>query len=68
MNFTSVALLAIASMLATATIAQDGNGHGPPYKAPIIVAPRMPVPMPTSPTGTVHKFFQPNSGLAPATR
>jgi hypothetical protein len=67
MNFTSVTLLAMASMLTTAAIAQDGGGHGPPH-APIIVVPQMPVPMPTSPTGTVQKFFQPKSGLAPATR
>jgi hypothetical protein len=62
MNFPSVTLLAMASMLTTAAIAQDGNGHGPPH-APVIVVPRMPVPMPTSPTGTVQKFFQPKSEL-----
>jgi hypothetical protein len=69
MNFTSVTLLALASMLTTAAIAQDGGGHGPPH-APIIAIPQMPVPMPipTSPTGTVQKFFQSQSGLAPATR
>jgi hypothetical protein len=64
MNFTSVTLLAMASMLTTAAIAQDGGGHGPPH-APIIAIPQMPVPMPipTSPTGTVQKFFQPKSEL-----
>jgi len=67
MNFTSVTLLAMASMLTTAAIAQDGGGHGPPH-APIIVVPQMPVPMPTSPTGTVQKFFQPKSELVSPTK
>ena len=64
MRFASVTLLAMTSILTTAAIAQDGNGHGPP-KAPIIAIPQMPVPMPipTSPTGTVQKYFLPKSEL-----
>lgn len=61
-----VTLLAMTSAVATVAIAQDGDGHGPP-RSPIIVMPRMPVPLPASPTGPLRKFFQPKPGLTSLT-
>jgi hypothetical protein len=64
MKLTGITLLAMASTVTSVALAQDGTAHGPP-KAPIIAIPQMPVPMPipTSPTGTVQKYFLPKSEL-----
>ena len=67
MKYAGLTLLLMASTAATVAFAQDGAGHGPPYM-PIIIMPRMPVPIPSMPTGSVQKFFQPQSELASITK
>jgi hypothetical protein len=67
MKYAGLTLLVMASTAATFGFAQDGAGHGPP-KSPIIIMPRMPVPIPGMPTGSVQKFFQPQSELASMTK
>jgi hypothetical protein len=62
MKYAGITLLLMASTAATFAHAQDGAGHGPPRPMTIIV-PRMPVPIPSMPTGSVQKFFQPQSEL-----
>ena len=65
MKLAIAAILVMASAVSTVAFAQDGTAHGPPkVLAPIVGVPRMPVPTPASPTGTVQKFFQPASELA----
>src|SRR5262245_27222010 len=66
MRFVILTLLAMTSVT-TVAIAQDGNGHGPP-KSPIVVMPRIPVPMPATSTTGGKKFFQPASELALLTK
>jgi hypothetical protein len=67
MKYAGLTLLVMASTAATFAHGQDGAGHGPP-RAPIIVMPQLPVPIPGMPTGSVQKFFQPQSELASMTK
>jgi hypothetical protein len=68
MKYAGITLLVIASTAATLAFAQDGAGHGPPKSSSIIIVPRLPVPIPGMPTGSVQKFFQTQSEFASMTK
>jgi hypothetical protein len=67
MRFAIVGLMFMTSTVTAVAVAQEGGGNGPP-RLEIIVMPRLPVPIPTLPTGTVGKFFQPRSESGLMTR
>ena len=57
MRYAMVTLLIITSTVATAALAQDGAGQGPPYI--IIAMPQLPVPTTSGSTVSVPKLVPP---------
>jgi hypothetical protein len=61
-----MATLLIATLTgATAALAQDGGGRGPPN---IIIIMPQPIPLPTPSSSTAPKLVPPQQGSAPMTR
>jgi len=67
MRYAMATVLIVTSTVATAALAQDGGGRGPPDI--IIIMPQpLPVPTPSSPTAPVSKLAPPQQRSAPLTR
>jgi hypothetical protein len=68
MKFATLAVVVMASTVASAALAQDGGGHGPPIKAANTFTGSPDAAVMNTSLGSLSKLFQPKLDLVPATK